>query len=150
MDRNDAREILKRWANINDEIRRAEEAYKAKCDEIDIVAMIPSPVQKMSGMPHSQGLSQSTERTALRRIEIAEAHREELEALNSAVIEAMKFRAKVDGCLILCAFDEEAVVRQHYQQKKTMVRIANLMHISERTAWYYEEKVLDTICETWI
>lgn len=149
MDRNDARAILRRWANINEEIRLAEEAYKSKCDEIDIVAMIPSPVQLMNGMPHSTTLSQSTERTALRRIEIAEAHREELEHLNNAVIEAMKFRAKVDGCLILCRFDEEAVVRQHYQQRKSMMQVSMLLHIGIATAWRHEAKVLDTIIELW-
>lgn len=147
MDRNEARAILRRFGRINEEIRKAEEAYKAKCDEIDIIASIPSPVQMLTGMPHLQSISRTTERVALRRIEIAESIREELEELNNAVIEAMRFRAKVEECLNICSFDEEAVVRQRYQRGLSQEQIARHLHIDRTTVWRYECRVLDTIIE---
>lgn len=150
MDRNEARQILRRFGDINEEIRKKEEAYKAKCDEIDIIASIPSPVQLMTGMPHAVGISKTTERTALRRIEIAESIREELERLNDAVIDAMRFRAKVEEILIMCSFDEESVIRQRYQRKMSQEQIARLLHVDRTTVWRYEAKVLDTICELWV
>lgn len=150
MTRDDARDILTRWANIDDEIVKAEQAYKKKCDEIDMIASIPSPVQNMTGMPHTKTISKSTERVALRRIEIAEANRHELEALNNRVISAMQFRAKVNDALILCSIDEEKVIECRYKKNMTMIDTAKELLLSERTAWRYEQNVLDTICKTFI
>lgn len=150
MDRSEARQILRRFGDINEEIRKKEQAYKSKCDEIDIIASIPSPVQLMTGMPHTVGISKTTERTALRRIEIAESIREELERLNDAVIDAMRFRDKVEEILIMCSFDEESVIRQRYQRKMSQEQIARLLHVDRITVWRYEAKVLDTICELWV
>lgn len=150
MNRDDARNILKRWAFIEDEIIEAEKAYKKMCDDIDMIASIPSPVQSMTGMPHQHKISKSTERVALRRIEIAEAHRHELEALNNAVISAMKFRAKVNDALILCSVDEEKVIECRYKKHMAMSDTAKELLLSERTAWRYEQNVLDTICKTFI
>lgn len=149
MNRDDARAILRRWANIDDEIKIAEQAYKKKCDEIDIVAMIPSPVQQLSGMPHQSKIAKNTERVALRRIEIAEAHREELERLNNAVIDAMKFRSKVNNILLLCSIDGEAVIRCRYEKHMTMPETCKELIISNSEAWREEERVLNTICEEW-
>lgn len=149
MDRDEARDILHRWASIDDEIITAEQAYKAKCDEIDMIALIPSPVQNMTGMPHQHTISKATERVALRRIEIAEAHREELERLNNKVISAMRFRQKVNDALILCSIDEEKVVECRYKKGMTMIDTAKELLLSERTAWRYEQNVLDAICEVW-
>lgn len=150
MERIEAREILKRWATIDAEIRSAEEAYKKKCDEIDMVAMIPSPVQALTGMPHQQTISKNTERVAIRRIEIAEAYRAELERLNLKVIEAMMLRSKVEDALVLCSVMEEQVVFHRYKLKETMAETARKLLISEPTAWRCEQKVLDTICEVYI
>lgn len=150
MERIEAREILKRWATIDSEIRSAEQAYKKKVDEIDMIAMIPSPVQSISGMPHQKKVSNNTERVALRRIEIAESFRSELERLNNKVIDAMMFRSKVEDALVLCSVTEEQVVYYRYKQNQTMAETAKKLLISEPTAWRCEQKVLDTICEVWL
>lgn len=149
MDRSEARKLLQRWAVIDLEIEDAEKAYKAKCDEIDMVASIPSPVQSLSPMPHDKNVSRTTERVALRRIEIAESYRDELNRLNEAVINAMRFKHKISECLLICTPDEEEVVTGRYKYRMSMPVVAKKLCIGVATGWRYEQNVLDTICDTW-
>ena len=150
MERSEARDILRRWAKIEEEIYKTEQAYKKEWNEIDMIAAIPSPVQNITGMPHVKKVSQTTERVALRRIEIAEAKRDKLDALNNAIIEMMDFKRQVQDCLLLCSPDEEAVVIARYKDGLSMPEAAKKLMLSLRTAWRCEDKVLDTICDTWI
>lgn len=150
MERSEAREILRRWARVDEEIYKAEQAYKKEWNEIDMIAAIPSPVQNLTGMPHVKKVSQTTERVALRRIEIAEAKREKLETMNNAIIALMEFKRQVQDCLLLCSPDEESVVIARYKDGLSMPAAAKKLMMSLRTAWRCEAKVLDTICEIWV
>ena len=146
--RNEARKILRRWAKIDDEISAAEMAYKALCDEIDMVAAIPSPTQKLTGMPHTAGgASQQTESVALRRVSLAEAYQDRLQAYNGKVIEGMRFKMRVQDAMILCEPEAVKVVERHWKGKAYMFDVAKALSISESTAWRYERIVLDAIAD---
>lgn len=143
----EAVKILKRYGKIDAELEAAERHYKRLCDEIDMIAAIPSPVQKIDGMPHTGVVAQATESVALRRIQLAEANRPELERRNNNVLKLMQFKHKVEDAFILCDVMDEQVATMHWIQKVPYRVISEVLHIDKTTAWRHDQKVLTMIEE---
>jgi len=149
--RNAARKILRRWAKIDEEIKAAESAYKALCDEVDAVAAIraalPSTTQALTGMPHGGGSSDPTQVSAVRRVELGELYRPRMELYNNKVKDSMRFKLKVQDAFVLVPTEAETVVIKHWRERKYMFDVAAEMNISESTAWRYERIVLAAIAD---
>ena len=143
--------ILVKYRTIEEDTAKAERSYKELCDWIDLVASIPSPVQKMTGMPGSGQPSQMTENNALRRIQLGEAHLDELNRRNNKVNELIRFKFKVEDALMACTITEETIIKRRWlKQKERMVDIAEDLNISVRSAYRYQQNAFERIEEAFM
>lgn len=142
--------ILVKYRTIKEDTEAAERSYKDLCDWLDWVASIPSPVQRMTGMPGSGQISQITEDNALRRLRLGEEHLSELTRRNNRVQDLIRFKFKVEDALLMCTAQEEEIVKKRWLQKERMVDIAEDMSISTVTAYRYQWKAFDKIEEVFM
>lgn len=142
--------ILVRYRTIKEDTEAAEKSYKELCDWLDWVASIPSPVQRMTGMPGSGQPSQMTEDYALRRLRLGEEHLDELNRRNNKVNDLIRFKFKVEDALLLCTAQEEEIVTKRWLKKERMVEIAEDLSISTVTAYRYQWRAFDKIEEVFM
>lgn len=142
--------VLFKFRNIEDEMEATEKEYKKIYDRIDRLASIPSPVQKMTGLPGSGGTAHTTEDYAIRRIQAGEKYQGELQRLNDKMVDLVRFKAKVEDTLQMCTAIEEEIITRRWIQKETMIDIAKDMAIGRTTAYRYQWKAFAKIEEAFI
>lgn len=148
MNYKEMRNMMRKIPNVLKELDATKEAYKALCDEIDMVDSAINPQsQKLSGMPHGTGISKPTETEALMWISLKERYKSRLDKYVKRIDELESFMEKIETALIWTSPEQERILRMRYWQGWTMTKVSLTINLTERYCFQLERQALQTMGE---
>lgn len=153
MDKQDVyriKDILWRWGRCDKRITELiEQMQLAQARMNDMYVIGSSP--RMDGMPHGTSKSDPVMREFERIQEAQKRFRQEREQCGKELLEQQKFKADVTGCVLLLPGLEQDILRMkyhgRYRGKSTMVYIASMCGVSERTVYNRETSAIKALGE---